>query len=95
MSQRFSIRWDMSMGCYRVSTPELSMDGKAIEVVRADAHDRLREVAAEMTATMRDVLNIVDNLPDYPWQGGALKQQMREDITAYELLALDSAEVQL
>jgi hypothetical protein len=50
---------------------------------------QLREAAAEMAATMRDVLAIVEALPDYPWQGGALKQQMREDITAYELLGLD------
>ena len=60
---------------------------------RDKAEDQLQmvsEVATEMAATMRDVLSIVDALPDYPWHGGALKQQMREDITAYELLGLDT-----
>lgn len=88
---RFTIRWDKSWGGYRVSCPEISTDGQPVEVVWAPTHDALLEVVREMAATMRDVLAIVDNLPDYPWQGGALKQQMREDITAYELLGLDVA----
>ena len=93
MSQdRFTIRWDASMGCYRVSVPNLSSDGESVEVVHAGAYDRLREAAAVMATTMRDVLTIVEADPNYPWQGGALKQQMREDITAYELLGLDVEE---
>lgn len=53
---------------------------------------RLRLVAATMASTMRDVLSVVEANPRYPWEGGALKQQMREDITAYELLGLDVEE---
>lgn len=51
--------------------------------------DRVAAVAARMASTVRDVLSVVEANPDYPWQGGALKQQMREDLTAYELLAGD------
>ena len=39
--------------------------------------------------TLRGVLMVVSQPEPYPWQGGALKQQIREDITAYELLNRD------
>jgi hypothetical protein len=46
-------------------------------------------VATQMADTLRAVLLAVDQAEPYPWQGGALKQQIREDITAYEVLGLD------
>jgi hypothetical protein len=42
-----------------------------------------------MADTLRGVLAVVDADEPYPWGGGALKQQLREDITAFELLGLD------
>lgn len=53
-------------------------------------HSPLGDVAAQMADTMRAVLGIVDTQPDYPWDSGALKRQMREDLTAYDLLGLDT-----
>lgn len=52
----------------------------------------LERVAEAMADTLRGVLAVVEADPLYPWQSGALKQQIREDITAYELLGLDVPE---
>lgn len=56
-----------------------------------DEADRYREIVEQMADTLRAVLVVVDQDEPYPWQGGALKNQIREDITAYELLGLDAA----
>lgn len=48
-----------------------------------------RDLLAQAVDTLRAVLAIVEHAPDYPWDSGALKRQIREDITAYELLGLD------
>jgi hypothetical protein len=45
--------------------------------------------------TLRAVLAIVDTQPDYPWHCGAMKQQIREDITAIEALGLDAEHARL
>lgn len=37
---RFTIRWDISMGCYRVSIPNFQ---GPLEVVPAEEYDRLRD----------------------------------------------------
>lgn len=52
-ADRFSIRWDDMMGCYRVSVPRLSADGERIEVVRVDAL-RARLVEMELHEDLPD-----------------------------------------
>lgn len=56
----------------------------------------LEQVAADMADTLRAVLMVVDKpvTGPYPWDSGALKQQIREDLTAYDLLGLDLEESQ-
>lgn len=51
MDDRFTIRWDVSMGCYRVSTPNLS---GPVEVVRARLHDQLQEALDELAHAARE-----------------------------------------
>lgn len=41
MSDRFSIHWNRSMSCYRVSVPDVSMHGERVEVVTVEAVERL------------------------------------------------------
>lgn len=55
----------------------------------ADQRDSYREQLERMADTLRGVLVAAESDPPYPWSSGALKQQIREDITAYELLGLD------
>lgn len=56
----------------------------------------LATVAADMADTLRAVLMVVDKpvTGPYPWEGGALKNQIREDLTAYDLLGLDAVPFQ-
>lgn len=41
----FTIRWDKSMGCYRVSEPEFDVEGTGVEVVRVA--DLISDAAVE------------------------------------------------
>lgn len=51
--ERFTIRWDAAMGCYRVSVPDLQ---GPVEVVTAEAHEaeveRLREALHQIKEVM-------------------------------------------
>lgn len=62
----------------------------------ADQHpsqssSQLLALTERMADTMRGVLMAAEADPPYPWKSGHLKQQIREDITDYELLWADSA----
>lgn len=48
-----------------------------------------REVLDAMADTLRAIIVAVDQPKPYPWWAGALKHQIREDLTAYDLLELD------
>jgi len=52
----------------------------------APLDDSYRAIAATMADTLRAVLAVVSQPEPYPWREGALKQQIREDIAAFEAL---------
>lgn len=63
----------------------------ALGTVRRLGEDLIesRDLLAQTVDTLRCVLGVVSMDQPYPWDSGALKQQIREDITAFELLGLD------